>query len=248
MQIQNGNMDNFDLNGIEVIYKDWFETLKESRQFVLEKTERMEPAPAWIKFNITNEHTSFVENLAFVDLDSLKKHEFIITVNNGVYEVIEETYTIVPFYEYCKWGNLEKFKDVLLRKHSPEFIASGFSTAIHNNQLEVVKFFVENDLISNEVLYASPLNSAASWDCLETFRYLSNVYEPKENLLPYILERNAVKILRFVSSDLVLKEKIFDVTLKDKQRIERALENERFNNAAVNEFKNNLINALTLHN
>lgn len=241
-------MDNFDLSGIEIIYKDWFESLEESRQFVFERTEGMEPAPAWLQFNITNEHTSFVENLAYVDLDSLKKHEFVITVNNCNYEVIEETYTIVPFYEYCKWGNLEKVKEVVQRRHSPKFIAAGFSSAIHTNQLEVVKFFVENNLISNEDLYTSPLYWAASWDCLQTFDYLSKVYEPEEQLLHYVLENNAIKILRFVSSDLVLKEKIFDVTLKDKQRIERALVNERFNNVAVNEFKNNFINAVALHN
>lgn len=222
---------------LPIIEANWFDSLEEAKNFIFEETEEMEAINPDIQFVESSGFTKLVEILAFVDLTTFTKYEFIINVNNGVYEVDTQKKQVVLFYEYCKWGHLEKCKEILQQTHSPKFLASGFVAAINNDQLSVVKYFVENNFVPKNVLFNSPLYETIFNGSINCFKYLAQHFEPQENLLPYILEQDANEIFDFILQYPILKNKVFDISNKDRNRISRNLENAKYANPTMNFFK-----------
>lgn len=222
---------------LPIIEANWFDSLEEAKNFIFEETEEMEAINPDTQFVESSGFTKLVEILAFIDLTTFTKYEFIINVNNGVYEVDTQKRQVVLFYEYCKWGHLEKCKEVLQQTHSPKFLASGFVAAISNDQLNVVKYFVENNFVPENVLFNSPLYETIFNGSINCFKYLSQHFEPQENLLPYILEQDANEILEFIIHNSALKNHVFDISIKDLNRITGNLDNPKYANPTMNFFK-----------
>lgn len=231
---------------LPIIEANWFDSLEEAKNFIFEETEGMEAINPDTQFVESTGFTKLVEILAFVDLTTFTKYEFIINVNNGVYEVDTQERQIVLFYEYCKWGHLEKCKEILQQTHSPKFLASGFVAAISNDQLSVVKYFVENNFVPKNVLLNSPLYDTIFNGSINCFKYLSQHFEPQENLLPYILEKDALEILKFCNKNPGLKVKLCSVTEKDWLRIDRDMANPRHNNKTMQLFKKNFFDIVSV--
>lgn len=232
---------------LPIIEANWFDALEEAKDFIFnesEDKERISPDTIFVEYSGFNK---FVETLAFINLHTFTKHEWIINVNNGIYEVEEIKKPVVLFYEYCKWGHLEKCKEILRKPHNPKFIASGFVTAINYDHLNIVKYLVENKLVTITDLYNSPLYECVFNVSIKCFQYLSDHFEPEENLLPYILEQNALKILKYCVENPSLKTKLCAVTEKDFTRLKNDMENIRYNNETMTFFKENFNNAVRLH-
>ena len=232
---------------LPIIEANWFDSLEEAKNFIYEEIEGMEAINPDTQFIECSGFNKLVEILAFVDLTTFTKFEFIINVNNGVYEVDIQKKQVVLFYEYCKWGHLEKCKEILQHSQNPKFLASGFVAAISNDQLSVVKYFVENNFIPENVLFNSPLYETIFNGSINCFKYLSQHFEPQENLLPYILEQNALEILKYCDENPDLKLKLCSVKERDWLRINRDLVNSRHNNETMKLFKKNFFDAVVLH-
>lgn len=77
------------------------------------------------------------------------------------------------------------------------------------------------EVIEKNILFNSPLYDTVFRDHVETFAYLEEHYEPKQNLFQYILEKNAIKILHYILENPLLKTKVFKLCQEDKDRIVR---------------------------
>ena len=231
-----------------IVHANWFESPEEAREFICAATLGMEvinPRTVYIDYP---GNVKFVESLAFINLTKLVKHEFVINVNNGIYEVKETEKPVVLFYEYCRWGHFEKFKSELSKLDNPKFLLKGFISAIYGDQIEIVQYFIENNLFPVHVLYNSPLYEAVCNDSINCFKFLSGYFEPQEQLLPYILEKDAFEILKYILATPALFMKLSYISPEDRYRIRRDMKNPRFNNETMKLFKENFARALTLHN
>ncbi|WP_312820441.1 ankyrin repeat domain-containing protein [Kaistella carnis] len=232
---------------LPIIEANWFDSLEEAKNFIFEETEGMEAINPDIQFVESSGFTKLVEILAFVDLTTFTKYEFIINVNNGVYEVDTQKKQVVLFYEYCKWGHLEKCKEILQQNHSPKFLASGFVAAISNDQLSVVKYLVENNFVPKNVLLNSPLYDTIFNGSINCFKYLSQHFEPQENLLPYMLEQNSINILKVINTNTNFKNKVLNVSQKDWDRIQRGLQNHKYDYETKVFFKSHFFKSITIN-
>lgn len=131
---------------ISLIDANWYDSLEEAQGYIHERTRGMDAINAETVYVDYPGNVKFVESLAFIELTSLMKHEFIINVINGVYEVEETKKPVVLFYEYCRWGHFEKFKSELNKPNNSKFRLRGFLSAIYGDQLEIVKYFIDHNL------------------------------------------------------------------------------------------------------
>lgn len=232
--------------GFPIIYKYLYETIEEAKEYIYSEAKEMEEIEPTIINQLGDENNKYVETIAFVNLEKFQRHEFIITVNNSIYEVVEKIIPISRFIEHCKWGEVEKAKPVILYNKSAKHLASGFVTAIANDQLEIVKFFVENKRVPTAVLFKSPLYSCVSNQSIKCFNYLINFYKPGEEFFPYVLEQDAKLIFEHVIHDPQLMEKVFSISEKDWKRIQRTMNNPRYDNPTMRLFKAEYVQYITI--
>lgn len=232
------------LSELPVIEANWFETLKEAKDFIFQHSSGLESINPDTQNIIIAGNTKFVEALAFVNLKKMIKIEWIINVNNGIYDVVETQKPIVLFYEYCKWGCLEKYKEILQHSHNPKFLAAGFVAAINQDQLEIVKHFLHSNVVFRSALYKSPLYECIFNNSINCFKFLFRYFEPQKELLPYILEQDASEIFYFCIKTPELKEKLFTVTKNDFSRISRLINNDKSKNDLIEYFKINFFSSI----
>lgn len=232
--------------GFPIIYKYLYETLEEAKEFIYSEASDMEEIEPTIIFQLGDHNNKYVETIAFVNLDKFQRHEFIITVNNSIYEVVEKIIPISRFIEHCKWGELEKAKPVILYNKSLKHLASGFVTAIVQDQLEIVKFFVENKRVPHSVLFKSPLYSCVNNQSINCFKFLSDFYESEEEFLPYVLEQDSRLIFDYIITEQKLMDKVFTITEKDWKRIQRNMNNIQLLNTTMELFKSKYIQNIKL--
>ena len=248
MHQQNQTTMQNSLSDFSFIEANLYESLEEAHEYIDERTVGMESIDPHTVYVDYPGNIKFVDSVAFIDLANLVKHEFVINVNNGIYEVKETDKPVVLFYEYCRWGHFEKFKSELSKLDNPKFLLKGFISAIYGDQIEIVQYFIENNLFPVHVLYNSPLYEAVCNDSINCFKFLSGYFEPQEQLFPYILEKDAFEILKYILATPALFMKLSYISPEDRYRIRRDMKNPRFNNETMKLFKENFARALTLHN
>ncbi|WP_332019840.1 hypothetical protein [Kaistella sp.] len=236
------------LSDFSFIEANLYESLEEAHEYIDERTVGMESIdPHTVAVNYSD-HVKFVETLAFIDLTTLIKYEYIISLNNSVYEVQEKKKAVILFHEYCRWGHFEEFKSELNKPGNSKYRLPGFLSAIYGDQVEIVKYFIDHSLFSVELLYNSPLYECVRMDSVKSFRFLVQQFEPQEQMLPYILEKDAFEILKYILATSALLMKMAAISPEDRYRIKRDIANPRFNNRTMQFFKENFARALALHN
>lgn len=236
------------LSDFSFIEANLYESLEEAQEYIDERTVGMDAIDSHTVYVDYPGNIKFVDSVAFIDLATLVKHEFVINVNNGIYDVKETEKPVVLFYEYCRWGHFEKFKSELSKLDNSKFLLKGFLSAIYGDQVEIVQYFTENNLFPVHVLYNSPLYEAVCNDSINCFKFLSGHFEPQEQLLPYILEKDALEILKYILATPSLREKMVLISQEDLTRIQRDMTKPRFDNQTMKLLKENFSGALTLHN
>ena len=226
---------------------NWYDSIEEAREFICAATLGMEvigPKTLYVDYP---GNVKFVESVAFIELTKLMKHEFVINVSNGIFEVKESQEPVNLFNEYCRWGHLEEFKSELNKPGNSKYRLRGFLSAIYGDQVEIVKYFIDHILFPVEVLYNSPLYECVRMDSVNSFRFLAQHFQPQEQLLPYILERDALGILKYILATPSIMEKMILISQEDLTRIQRDMTKPRFDNQTMKLFKENFTGALALH-
>jgi len=231
-----------------ISYANWFESLEEVHEYIQSCTAGMEVINPETIFMDQSGQVKFVESMAFIDLTALIKHEFIINVNNGIYAVEETKKSVILFHEYCRWGHFEEFKNELKKPWKSSDYLKGFLCAVYGDQVQIVRYFMEHNLFPITWLYQSPLYECVKKNSVNSFRYLSKHFEPGEQLLPYILENDALEILKIILDTPDLKMKMMKISQKDYFRIQRDMTKSRFENPTMKLFKESLFSALIVHN
>lgn len=229
-------------------HANWYETIEEARKFIGAATLGMEAISPQTLYIDYPGNVKFVESLAFIELTELMKHEFVINVNNGIYEVKESQEPVNLFDQYCHWGHFEEFKTELKKPGNSKYRLRGFLSAIYGDQAEIVAYFIQHKLFPVERLYNSPLYECVRMDSVNSFRFLAQQFEPQEQLLPYILEKDALEILKYILETPSLMEKMSQISQEDLTRIQRDMTRPRFDNETMKLFKENFIGALALLN
>ncbi|WP_148041464.1 hypothetical protein [Kaistella daneshvariae] len=226
---------------------NWYDSLEEAREFICAATLGMEvinPRTVYIDYP---GNVKFVESLAFINLTKLMKHEFVINVNNGIFEVKESQEPVSLFDQYCHWGHFEEFKTELKKPGNSKYRLRGFLSAIYGDQAEIVAYSIQHKLFPVERLYNSPLYECVRMDSVRSFRFLAQHFQPQEQLLPYILEKDALEILKYILECPSLMEKMILISQEDLTRIQRDMTKPRFDNQTMKLFKENFTGALALH-
>lgn len=227
---------------------NWYDSLEEAREFICAATLGMEVINTKTVYIDYPGNLKFVESLAFIELTKLIKHEFVINVNNGIYEVKESHQPLNLFNEYCRWGYFEEFKTELKKPGNSKYRLRGFLSAIYGDQAEIVAYFIQHKLFPVDRLYNSPLYECVRLDSVNSFRFLAQHFQPQEQLLPYILEKDALEILKYILATPSLMEKMVLISQEDLTRIQRDMTKPRFDNQTMKLFKENFTGALALHN
>ncbi|QFG53186.1 hypothetical protein [Chryseobacterium sp.] len=227
---------------------NWYDSIEEARAFICAATLGMEViSPKTLYINYPG-NVKFVESLAFIELTKLMKHEFVINVSNGIFEVKESRERLNLFDEYCRWGHFEKFKSELKKPGNSRLRLQGFLSAIYGDQAEIVAYFIQHTLFPVERLYNSPLYECVRMDSVNSFHFLAQHFQPQEQLLPYILERDALAILKYILATPSLMDKMTQISQEDLTRIQRDMTKPRFDNQTMKLFKEKFRSALALHN
>lgn len=217
----------------DFIYANWFDSEHEADEYVSDRAKNMDLTTSNIReiFN-SNRNDVFVKEISFIDLDEMLRYDFTYTVNNGVYDVAEKQTAVVLFYEYCFRNHFDLFKMEVHKNHKPKFLAKGFVSAIHGDNLDIVKYFLENELLQIECLYNSPLYEAAANDSVNCFMYLADIFLPDKKVLPSILHMDAKNIMKYIITRPTVRQQVFEVA--DKSWVENLLSNHNGFNESIN--------------
>src|SRR5690606_33316466 len=132
---------------------NWYDSIEEARAFICAATLGMEVISPKTLYVDYPGNVKFVESVAFIELTKLMKHEFVINVSNGIFEVKESQEPVNLFKEYCRWGHFEEFKTELKKPGNSKYRLHGFLSAIYGDQEEIVAYFIQHKLFPVDRLY-----------------------------------------------------------------------------------------------
>lgn len=186
----------------------FFDTIENARDFVNEISRDWEVLETRvvvkIKDNIINQ-----EHFSFRDATNRLHYDISIFQYTCQSEVQISNFKYNNLVVVCENEDLETFNEEILLEHSEKAIILAFKHAIYNDNIIMVRTFVERNLITDETMRESPLRTATIWDSQNSFFYLIERFTKNSDLIAQILWNNAKGILEKINESDYWKNEIF---------------------------------------
>jgi len=187
--------------------KTFFE-IEEARDFVKEISKDWTKVDSKVVLNI-DEKIINQEHFTFKDTKYRMQYNISILEYYDFIEVHESSFRYNNLVLACENEDIETFNEELLKPQTQKSIILAFKYAIYNDNLEMVKTFVERNLITDETMRESPLRTATIKDSKNAFFYLIEIFTKESDLIAQILWNNAKVILEKINESESWKNIIF---------------------------------------
>lgn len=195
-----------------------FKTKKEARDFLngeIINSIQVDPEIIHVFADdiISQEHFSFFD----FELNGKYNASILESQNGFKVDIIFKKHS--PLVQAAEAGDLDIFKDEILKKPSQEAISLAFYMAIQCERLNILQFYYSADYVKSLKLFVDPLITASRNDKINSFQFFlrKGHHLPNEILGP-IFQDNSKLIMSHIIGDSLLAKEI----LKEKYQTDWA--------------------------